>query len=502
MSKDLSREIIELRNITGSNKLKLKAAIKQLIENRVSQRIKIRSFTVSGTFKSTQMQENFIEILREQLLNLDKHTKATQANILVEVDNSDNFRVIIRENSPQNLANHEIQSLIGNAKKSQSLNRLIEIVNGEHQVRLEKNGNLITHLISGGIESLKFDSKKSLFSVRITGIEDFAMNFARATYAFGLIYIPGYYFLHIKWQLLVLLTAHAILANLISFKFRESKLLLFTLTFISLSLLPFLSLKIGSCEEIRYLPWLYNIILANAFIVTFTVKNLILRWTPLIVLTIESLFLPIYYPASCRNIFLGSLPAIPIIAAFAIAFILFKRKVVREDLKEISGVYENQESLIEIERGLELEYLKVLDSLEKFKALIDREESSDQTIERELNLEIQRIRSFLSASEQFESKFIRTIYAFVVAKYEKGELIRLSINGKNLFQYDEMLDANVEVEKWAKALGARSAEITILRSDDLLVNFAIPNLPKNQVKLITDQLNSGSKLITYSVNLA
>ena len=497
--KDLDREILDLRNLSGMHSMKLKDAIKQIVQNRVSQRIEIKSISVSGSFENQQMQENFIEILRELLLNLDKHTKATRASITIKVSDSNSFKLSVRENSPYGLPSFEVQRLVGDATKSQSLMRLTEIINGHHSIRLERKGSEIAHDITGGIKNLEFSSQKSLFGVRIRGIENFAMNFARASYFFGLLYVPGYYLLHIRGFELVVLTVHALLANLISFRFRDSKLLLGLLTIVSMAILPTLASGVNSCQDTRYFPWVYNLIMANAFIVSFTVRNIFLRWLPLIVLTFESLFLPIQFPDGCKNIFLGSLPGIPIIAAFAIAFILFKRKVVREDLRGISQVYENKDSLFEIERELEFAYENVLKSLEDFRNKVSKGNATNSVVDREINLEIQRIRSFLAASEQFESKLIREIYAYVLSKYEHGEIIRLSINGKNLFQFDEEFDPKVEISKWNKVLEQSPSEITIVRSDELMVNFMIPGINRSQVKLLTEKLNFGSNRVKYSV---
>ena len=106
------------------------------------------------------------------------------------------------------------------------------------------------------------------------------------------------------------------------------------------------------------------------------------------------------------------------------------------------------------------------------------------------------------ASEQYESRFIRDVYNFVVSKYKKGQIIRLLISGKNFFQFDGEIDVKSEVDKWDQVLGSRQAEINIVRTDDLHINFAIPDLTPAKVKSLTEQLNQGASIIKYSISRA
>ncbi len=500
--KDLDREISDLKNLKTNSSVPLKSALNLVLQSRVNSRISIKRISISGKFENPQLQDNFLEIVRELLLNLDKHTQADQATINLKINRGNSFILKVEENSPAGLTKFEIQQSLVNSKKSQSLQRLIDIVNGNLNVKLLDNDSHIQHEITGSFIDLEVNSMKTIFDLRIRGIDDFALGFARTTYLFGLLYVPGYFLLNLKKPVLLLLALNAILANLISFKFRDSKTLLAILTINSISLFPILTYSINSCQDSRYFPWLYNTILANCFIVAFTVKSKILRWSPLTALTIESIVLPKQLPTACQDIFLGSLPAIPIIATFAIALIMFKRRIVKDDLRSISKVFEDKKSLLYIDKSLESEYFRVLESLEELRDYVATGSKSESDLKSAINLEIQQIRSFLFASEQYESRFIRDVYNFVVSKYKKGQIIRLLISGKNFFQFDGEIDVKSEVDKWDQVLGSRQAEINIVRTDDLHINFAIPDLTPAKVKSLTEQLNQGASIIKYSISRA
>jgi hypothetical protein len=242
------------------------------------------------------------------------------------------------------------------------------------------------------------------------------------------------------------------------------------------------------------------VILANTFIVAFTVKNTLLRWLPLVFLTLETLLLPRTFPDGCQNIFVGSLPGIPIIATFAIALILVKKRAVKEDLRSIKKVYGDRKNVISIDKELESEYQKVLESLEYFRDLIRSSKKGDSELIEEIELEIQRIRAYLFASEQFESKFIRDIYKYLSSKYAERKLVRLLISGKNFFQFDEEIDSSTEISKWDIVFKEDLTEINVISGDQLIVNFRIPGLSQEKVGEITKALNTNLTTVSYSIS--
>jgi hypothetical protein len=168
-------------------------------------------------------------------------------------------------------------------------------------------------------------------------------------------------------------------------------------------LFPILSPSVSVCRDTVYFPWLYNIVLANVFIVAFTVKNSYLRWLPLICLSIESVLIPRTFPIGCQGIFVGSLPGIPIIATFAIALILIKKRAVKEDLKLIKRVYEDRNIVKNIDIELEEEYQKILKSLENFRLLTQKDDKSNKELNQEVELEIQRIRTLNRKGKSHQS---------------------------------------------------------------------------------------------------
>ena len=500
LARDLDREIMELKNLQVPADLTLNESLERIIKNRLGQRIDIEDVSISGSFKNTQIQENFIEIVRELLLNIEKHTAASKAKIEIEIKDDDKFILKVRENSPERLSEIEILRLIELAQSSKSLQRLIDIFDGELKTNYLPDTSELEHSVIGGYRELEINSDKSILEIRIRGIDNYAMSFAKTTYIFGLIYLPGYFLLNIEASSLVLISLHAVLANLIAFKFQDSKLLLSILTLLSMILFPILSPSVSVCRDTVYFPWLYNIVLANVFIVAFTVKNSYLRWLPLICLSIESVLIPRTFPIGCQGIFVGSLPGIPIIATFAIALILIKKRAVKEDLKLIKRVYEDRNIVKNIDIELEEEYQKILKSLENFRLLTQKDDKSNKELNQEVELEIQRIRTFLFASEQFESRFIRDVYKFIDSKYSQGKLVRLLISGKNFFQYDDEIDWESELAKWEIVFRENPSEINLLSSDNLIVNFRISDVSQEKCDDLTEELMADSGPISYSIS--
>ena len=500
LADDLSREIIELKELQIPTDVSLEELLNRVVVNRIGNRILISEMIVLGDFENTQIRNNFVEIFREILLNIEKHTSASEAQIQIQIEEDDKFVFKIIENSPKDLEPSELNKLIEGARSSKSLQRLIEIFDCQLDLELLDGSSKLEHTISGGFRELELNSDKSILGIRIRGIDDFALGFARTTYLFGLLYIPGYFFLDIQNSALIPIIIHSILANLIAFKYKDSKVLLFILTAISIVMFPLLSNNVSVCQDTVYFPWLYNVILANTFIVAFTVKNTLLRWLPLVFLTLETLLLPRTFPDGCQNIFVGSLPGIPIIATFAIALILVKKRAVKEDLRSIKKVYGDRKNVISIDKELESEYQKVLESLEYFRDLIRSSKKGDSELIEEIELEIQRIRAYLFASEQFESKFIRDIYKYLSSKYAERKLVRLLISGKNFFQFDEEIDSSTEISKWDIVFKEDITEINVISGDQLIVNFRIPSLSQEKVGEITKALNTNLTPVSYSIS--
>jgi signal transduction histidine kinase len=497
---DLNREINELKELQIPSDITLQELLNRVITNRIGKRIEISEMSIHGDFKNSQIRDNFVEIFRELLLNIEKHTSASEMKISIEIAKDDKFTFTVIENSPNSMNEPERAKLLNSASSSKSLQRLIEIFDGELNLRLVEGSTKLEHAISGGFKELEVDSNRSILGIRIRGIDDYALGFARTTYLFGLIYLPGYFFLDINNSALVLIAFHAILANIISFKYKSSNALLSLLSVLSIVMFPILSQEVSVCQDTNYFPWLYNIILANAFIVAFTVRNIFLRWLPLFFLTVESLLLPRTFPDGCQNIFVGSLPGIPIIATFAIALIIIKKRAASEDLKNIKKVYEDRNNVLSIDEQLETEYQKVLKSLEMFRDLNSSLKENDQELIEEIELEIQRIRAYLFASEQFESEFIRNVYGYLMTKYEKRKLVRLIINGKNFFQFDDEVDSSAEISKWDMVFREGITEINLISGDNLIVNFRIPGLSQEKVSEIMKVLNTNLSSISYSIS--
>jgi hypothetical protein len=174
LARDLDREIMELKNLQVPADLTLGELLDRIIKNRLGQRIDIEDVSILGSFKNTQIQENFIEIVRELLLNIEKHTAASNAKIEIDIKDDDKFILKVRENSPERLSEIEILRLIEQAHSSKSLQRLIDIFDGELKTNYLPDTSVLEHSIIGGYRELEINSDKSILEARTIYEENFS----------------------------------------------------------------------------------------------------------------------------------------------------------------------------------------------------------------------------------------------------------------------------------------------------------------------------------------
>jgi hypothetical protein len=226
-----------------------------------------------------------------------------------------------------------------------------------------------------------------------------------------------------------------------------------------------------ACLDIAYLPWLLNIVLMNTFIFATEIRNRFLRWFPISIITLELFLLPSGYPDACKDIFLGSTPAIPLIIAFAIVLNSLRNRLFIQDSQQISSVFEDDSNVIKYEDALEVEFEAIISELEKFSQnFLDLK---DIEVSEKTENQIQKIRAFLVSSEQFESEIIRKVYIFIRERLIREVPTRLNVLGDFFYQLDPLIDSDLLVSHLNQILVSEACEITFIQLQYLKVEIAV-----------------------------
>jgi hypothetical protein len=465
----LKKELSEMRNVNSDETLK--QTILDMLSKRENARIRVESIVVDGEISDSILHNSYLEVIREILLNLEKHTTATVATITVSTDRDKRISIEVTDNSGLGLGEEERSELATRASKSRSLSRLLGIIPAQLFISSSQDG--LTYKITPLASSESVASSIEIHETRNQGILSFALNLIKAVSLIGILYIPGYFFLSIDPSKVALLIVQAITLFLLAFRISFSALLLAVSTWISIATPAFLSINVTTCSQVTIAPWMANIGLAATLSFAMLSKERITRWLPLGLFTLELLVLPLSYPDECKNIYFGTLPGIPLIISFFLVISSIRKRAFKEDSQLIRSAYEDETNVEKTEALLNYEFETLLSRLEGFSN--DIEKFNQEDLIPEIDLEIQRIRAFLICSEQFESQVVRDFYGFAMSRLDQEKSTRISIMGDNFFELDNIAGVSQILDVIDSLLDFQPAEISLLHLDEFIIDIAVNN---------------------------
>jgi hypothetical protein len=467
----MKNELMEIRSEKKSHKSSLEETLIDLLGKRTLTKIKISKLDVSGRVSDASLENNILEIIREILLNLEKHTSVAEVRIELHIRSRGNIFLRISESAHYTVSSIDLEDRKKDALRSASLNRLLAITPSQLAITSTPDGFGLIYTVTNLEAADRAGDPREISRLRNLNLIDFAENIGRATAIFGVLCLPGYLLLGIPQNLLILLIIHSIVVAFSLFRKSRSKSWLTLSTIVSLILPLLISQDVNECSNISYLPWLLNVVMMNAFIFATEIRNQYLRWVPIVIITIEMFLLPTTYPGDCRDIFLGSLPAIPMIIIFSLVLASIRRRLYNQDAEQISSVFVDESKVQKYEDALENEYRAVIRNLEVFNGeiLTIGEESMSTRIENE----IQKIRAFLVCSEQFESLIIRQIYGFVSTRLRDGIPTRLNVLGDFFYQLDPITQVDELLTDFSIVLSNIPCEISLVKLADLTFDISL-----------------------------
>ena len=450
---------------------------------------------VSGRISDASLENNILEIIREILLNLEKHTTVAEVQIDFHISVDENILLRISESAHFEVSAKNLEVRKSDALKSESLKRLLAVIPSQLAISTTPDGFGLVYTVTNLESSDRAGDPREIFRLRNSNLIEFAENIGRATAIFGLLFLPGYLFLGIDQNILILLIFHSAIVAYSVIKRSASKKWLSLSTFFSLALPVIISQSFEECSNISYLPWLLNVVMMTAFIFATEIRNKYLRWVPIVIITIELFVLPQSYPSGCQDIFLGSTPAIPLIIAFALVLGSLRKRLYKQDAEQISSVFVDEANVRKYEDALEHEYKAIISELEEFgQELLTLSES---VVAVRIENAIQKIRAFLVCSEQFESEIVRELYRFVIGRLRNGVPTRLNILGEYIYQLDQSTPIDLLLTKLSRSLGDIPCEISLVKLG--LLTFDI-NVDSKYVQEISKDFESMS-LENISVRL-
>jgi hypothetical protein len=304
---------------------------------------------------------------------------------------------------------------------------------------------------------------------RITGLNDFSLNYVRASALVALLSLPGYLISGLK-PIPLFLTAITVVGFYLVLRFPQSKILLSLLLLPSLLIIPSISQNVEACSDLGAAPWLFNHILTVGFFASIQFKNRVLKWVPILILSLESFFFPLNYPSECRNIFLGSLPGIPLIIVFALTVLAVRRREVNFDEDESLEIARLARVLSSSDKYRELAYAQLLQELSTYANSLAN--NSQAALDHEvISLQIQKIQNFLICAEHFDSELVRMTFELFRDRQQRGLQGRLTLLGENFASADITLENEKLVAQLGSVMGNAAVNLTIVNVHTLEFHF-------------------------------
>ena len=428
VQKYLADDLLLLEKESQKSKADLELALRKDLEAPIYQGIDVSfDFAIESDLDPI-IYDLIREIIRELLLNSKKHSDATEFSLLIETKsrslneeirtsiNVQEISISFEDNSPaQAQAKGEVHSP---DFTSESIARLLRAVDG--QISQASDGQKFTQEITFRIPERHNTFLDHIKTLRQESILYLSKGFILLTLLYAAVSFPGYLYLGIDNEVALLFFTQIVFLSA-SFKFKSLALPLASLgSIISISIFPVLAFKTLQCEDIQYLPWVFNGILGSAFFVTLLVKSNYLKWAPIFLFLASNLVIQQKLPAACENLLDGSIPAIIVIFFIAIGFMIARTRSEQAHRLFISS---STSTYLEYERTTALvvqEREKMVSELKTFVSTLGKTNFSPKAIQQEIAKLILLLRGFLLTSEYFNWPVVYKIYQYSTGRNVRG----------------------------------------------------------------------------------
>jgi hypothetical protein len=476
----IAKDIAILRNeITPEDSLenRIRTAVNEIGNRSMDIWLEpIKDFDID---ENTKLQ--ILEILREKILNLKKHTKAQNCEILVEVQalkvsgfafmRPTQYRIAIEVKDDSLLhENTHGSDRKGLVLSSKSLNRILDPILALQNVNIENNK--ITHVIEIPLINFQPNAVQKLFDLRNKSQEFIAKSYVLISMLYGAICLPALIRVNVPTEIFLLCSIIAIgsLISVFTPKFNISITLINAL----LALLPIRLAVSGSeiCQNLDYLPWIFNGLIGPIFFAVLTIPIKGIRWVPVVLFFIECIIVTNSLPYSCQSLLSGSIPGIIVLSFLAVSGLRIRQNGYKNDQLLINKFQHDSYSFAETRLQLDLERDEIVENLAKFATSIPLSTRELRNLQSQLDFYILRIRALLVSAEYFDKKLVQAVYYLVKARLRENKYSELQIITDKFAEF-QTEDSYRELERVLRfKLRNEPLRISILTTDRTEVHYS------------------------------
>ena len=458
----------------------LENRIRQAVNEIGNRKIDIWLEPIKEFYIEENIKLQILEILREKILNLKKHTGAENCEISIGIEpikvsgfafvRPAQYHLVIEikddvlKFDSLNQSDHR-----ANALSSKSLNRILEPLLAKQRIIIdEKRTN---HQIEIPLINFQPNAAQKLFDLRNKTQEFVAKSYVLLSMLYGAICLPALIRVNVPTEIFLLCSV-VVVGSLISV-FTPKFNITITLINALLSLFPILLAVQGDvvCKNLDYLPWIFNGLIGPIFFAVLTIPIRVIRWIPVALFFIESIIATNLLPTSCRGLLSGSIPGILVLSFLAVLVLRIRQRSYKKDQIVINKFQSESYSFAETRLRLDLERDEIVESLAKYAASIPLSTRSSEDLIKQLNFYILEIRALLVSAEYFDNKLVQAVYYLVKGRLRQDRYSELHIITDKFAEF-ESENSYTELEKALKfQLKNEPLRISILSSDKTEVRY-------------------------------
>jgi hypothetical protein len=449
-------------------------------------------------FIEENIKLQILEILREKILNLKKHTRAENCEISIGIEpikvsgfafvRPTQYHLVIEVKDDAlkfdslNQSDHRVKAL-----SSKSLNRILEPLLARQRIIIdEKRTN---HLIEIPLINFQPNAAQKLFDLRNKTQEFVAKSYVLLSMLYGAICLPALIRVNVPTEIFLLCSV-VVVGSLISV-FTPKFNITITLINALLSLFPILLAVQGDvvCKNLDYLPWIFNGLIGPIFFAVLTIPIRVIRWIPVALFLIESIIATNLLPTSCRGLLSGSIPGILVLSFLAVLVLRIRQRSYKKDQIVINKFQSESYSFAETRMRLDLERDEIVESLAKYAASIPLSTRNSEDLIKQLNFYILEIRALLVSAEYFDNKLVQAVYYLVKGRLRQDRYSELHIITDKFAEF-ESENSYTELEKALKfQLKNEPLRISIVTSDKTEIRYTEIEKEKTLPKVLFEDAN-------------
>lgn len=479
LSKLINSDLNQLAR-QDSEESEIQAEILKTLNSIGGRNIEINLTIIQNLNKQELNSSQLMEILREKVLNLKKHTSATVCNIEVSVQRvpttgfafirPPHYRLTIRvsENSIQNGDNPEIQ--FKQVLSSKSLNRILSPLLAKQ--RTDVIDNLCVHTIEIPLLNFQPNAIERLLDLRFRSQEFVAKSYVLISMLYGAICLPALLRLDIDLRVLSVLTVIVLGSAASVFAPRFNSLIIIGNSLLCLLPLPISVYSQDFCGNLTYLPWIFNCLIGPIFFASLTISNRVIRWLPISLFFIESIFVTNALPANCQDLLAGSTPAIVVLSLLAVIVNKVRTNRSHEDKEIISKFQETLDIHSKTNQQISQERDEIISELSNFAAELSSTSSSGKELLSKVKIHILKIRALLVSAEYFDHKIVSDVYKLVKKSLEKNKLTELHILTDSFNYFKDERSTSHLIDLFSSQTDKHISRVTISYAQKTEIHFA------------------------------